>query len=147
MTLTEFSKLSNVKEETILKRLIDIKGCKLIDGDLSFSSGTRYPCKTGLRIKDPADKYYAILYAIGHNRYIDNRYIGVDTETFSAMLEELTEIKYIVPINVENHIGANAYAITILGSNMLAKNKNRLINELAQALGTFSGTALAAYCN
>ena len=147
MTLDEFSKYSKVKKETILMNILDINGVQLINGEMSFSSGTRYPCKKGLRIKEPQDKYYAVLYAVGNERYIDSSYVDVSPAEFAAMLEEMNRLGYIEPIAVENTAGANGYKITLNGSEKLHENKSNFLKELALIAGTFVGTASAAYNN
>ena len=147
MTLSEFSTYSNISEKAILKRLFDIKGCRLIDGELTFPSGTRYPCDKNLKISEPFDRYYAILFAISRERYIDNVYLKISKETFKNMLSELVEYGYIKSIEVENTFGANGYCLTMAGTEKLQSNKNKLVKELAKLLGTFTGAVLETFNN
>lgn len=144
MTLQELSERSGVSENAILHNLLRIEGARLVDGVLSFSENTRYPCKKGLRIKDPVDKYFAVLYAIGNEKHIDQNYLMVPTDMFMGILEDLERVEYICPIVEGKHNGANGYRITLYGAEKLKENKREVLKDLALLAGTFTGAAIAA---
>lgn len=135
MNQAELSRLAGVKEETVIRRLSDIRGWKKVDGDIIFLKGTRYPYeKNRVKLKDTLDKYYAILKATNRNRYIDHNYLNVTEDVFSLMTEELVKMGYLQKNNSNNPYGANSYEMTFLSSKIIKKSKLAIIREMREVI-------------
>ena len=152
ITLDEFSKKCGIKSQTIKKRYEEIPGIQKSGNTYLVLEGTRYPVdKRKVKPKTREEKVYYLLNAISEERYISSDILGLYDEQFNELLVELQKLKLISKNSLCNEHGANQYDITSDGIALLHNKKDeairRIINTMAEAGGTFLGSAYATANN
>ncbi|MDP3445199.1 MAG: hypothetical protein Q8T08_20250, partial [Ignavibacteria bacterium] len=73
ISINEFLKIVNVKEETIRKNRHKIPGLTWSEGNYDIIKGTRYPADLHrYKLKNSADRRYLLLKAISEFKYVDH---------------------------------------------------------------------------
>ena len=113
ITIEEFVNIAGVKESTIKKRKNSIPGLKYENDKFIILSGTRYPCDLHrYKLKNSADRRYALLKMISEYKYISHNELRIYPEQFVELLRELLAAGLIKENHLSNHFGANAYDCT-----------------------------------
>ena len=132
-TLERFAKRSDVKPETVKKRIKDIPGVEYVDRKYRVVPGTRYPMKKSRigKTKTAGNQCISVLKALDSKRYIDGSYLNVGEEEFSDILDMLKDNGFIKSNESLNQYGSNGYDITLAGCDYLndAKLKEKMIKQ------------------
>lgn len=144
----EFVRNSGVKESTIKRKYKQIPGLTKTKEGIRVISGTRYPYNLGnTKLDDAASKRYTLLKAISNYKYISHKELRIEHKQFKNMLKDLLSAGLIQSNNLSNTYGANAYDCTRLGDEFISRTdkaaKKELLNAIASAAGTFTGTVLS----
>ena len=124
-TLEQFAERSNVKPETVKRRIKDIPGVEYVDRKYRVIPGTRYPMKKSRigKAKTAGNRCVSILKALDSGCYIDGSYFDIGEEEFSNILDMLEDNGLIKPNESLNQYGSNGYDITLVGHDYLEDTK------------------------
>ncbi len=132
-TLEQFAERSNVKPETVKRRIKDIPGVEYVDRKYRVIPGTRYPMKKNCigRAKTAGNQCVSILKALNLRCYIDGSYLDIGEKDFSDILAMLKDNDFIKPNESLNQYGSNGYDITLAGCDYLkdTKHKENMIKQ------------------
>lgn len=143
MTLKQLADHFSVTERTIRKRLLDIKGIVISNGDITVPVGTRYPYNLRRsNIKSRDGKRRALLEATDTDKFIDHEMLKMDKISFESMLKELVEEGLLIQRNSDNSFGANMYDTSMYYPDF--KREQSLIKKKDKAVvaGSFVGATV-----
>lgn len=110
--IEDFAKRYDVKVKTVMKRLKNLKGYKLIDGKVMFKDTARYPFKIRGKINNREKKESNLLLAIYEYKYIDEVMLKLSKSDFLMLVDELEEMNLIKKNNSNDMDGINNYSPT-----------------------------------
>ncbi len=145
--MEDFAHNAGVKVSTVKRRYKDIPGIIKTQEGLKVISGTRYPCDHRFKPKNSGEKRYVLLKYICEYKYVSHRDLCVEFPQFREMLSDLLSAQLIQPNGLCNEYGANAYDCSPLGDELLQETgkatKQRIINMISEAAGTFTGAVIS----
>ena len=151
ISIKEFIHNANIKISTFKRNYKKIPGVVRNNEGFLILSGTRYPCDLHrYKLKDSAEKRYALLKTIGEYKFISHKDLRVELMQFEQMLRDLLSAGLIQENKLSNKYGANAYDCTMDGENIIQQKKsNGLIaisKLIAECAGIFTGSIISNMC-
>lgn len=138
ISIEEFAQQCGYKPETIKRNYKEIPGITKEGSNYVIEYGTRYPFSIKVhKIKNSAEKRYAVLKAISEYKYIDSQMLSVPEESFEFIINDLVERKLIAKNGIDNKRGANGYDCTSLGDEIASKDKGTVTKILSMTMEAF----------
>ena len=144
MTVEELASISGLKEKTIRKNILKVKGARFSDnGRVFIPEGSRYPYSLHRYKLDSIDKRrIALLDATNRFRFVDHNDLKMSKKSFVTMLNELLDQGFLQENGSNNLFGANRYDTTLLYQQNKAEIKKMNLNTITSAAGHFLGAII-----
>ena len=140
MTIEELADFNGIEVATVKKRLGQIPGVELIDGEYVIPDGSRYPYDAHrYKFNDIDKRRRALLDAISKFKYVDSKTLKMTEESFVVMLEELEKAGYIMNNGSSNEYGANKYDTTLLYAQDVELNPKKFMDRIANKISGMAG--------
>jgi len=141
MTIEGFARECDLGVKTIKKNILRIKGVTVTNGEVIIPEGSRYSYNLGnSKLNTRERKLHALLKATNNYRYIDNEMLGISSDSFSTMINELIQAGLLIENGSSNPYGANKYDVSMSYSDYSRKEIMKKLKDIAKLGGAFVGT-------